>query len=68
MSKEKKVRLIQIKSAIESSKVQKLTLSALGFRKVNQQIEHKASSQILGMIRKVAHLLKVEEILGDEVK
>lgn len=62
MSKDKKVRLTQIRSAINSSKGQKFTLCALGFRKVNQQVEHKVSDQILGMIRKVAHLLKVEEI------
>ena len=58
----KKVRVTQIKSAINRPKRQKRTLEALGLRKLHQPKEHEATPQILGMIEKVKHLLKVEEI------
>ena len=43
---------------------QKLTLRALGIKKLNRPKEHEATPQVLGMIAKVKHLLKVEEIKG----
>ena len=57
-----KVRIKQIKSGIDRPEVQKRTLKALGFSKLNQVIEKDASPQVLGMINKVKHLLSVEEI------
>jgi large subunit ribosomal protein L30 len=57
-----KVRIKQVKSKIHSTKRQKLTLEALGLKKTNAQVEHEATPQILGMIAKVNHLVKVEEI------
>ena len=57
----KKIKLTQIKSGIGSTKRQKLTLVALGIRKLNNTIEVESSPQIQGMIAKVRHLLKVEE-------
>ncbi|NOQ24252.1 MAG: 50S ribosomal protein L30 [Bacteroidales bacterium] len=57
----KKIKLTQIKSGIGSTKRQKLTLEALGIRKLNNTIEVESSPQIQGMITKVRHLLKVEE-------
>ncbi len=57
-----KVKITQIKSVIDRSKRQKDTVRALGLRKMHQSVEHEASPQILGMINKVAHLIKVEEI------
>jgi large subunit ribosomal protein L30 len=57
----KKIKLTQIKSGIGSTKRQKLTLVALGIRKLNNTIEVESSPQIQGMITKVRHLLKVEE-------
>lgn len=56
----KKIKLTQIKSGIGSTKRQKLTLEALGIRKLNNTIEVESSPQIQGMITKVRHLLKVE--------
>jgi large subunit ribosomal protein L30 len=58
----KKLRVTQIKSGIDRSERQKLTLLALGLKKLHNPREHEATPQILGMIRAVEHLLKVEEI------
>ncbi len=58
----KKVRITQVRSAINRPKRQKLTLAALGLKKLHNAKEHEATPQILGMIDKVKHLLKVEEI------
>jgi len=57
-----KVRITQVKSKIGSPERQKLTLQALGLRKVNASVEVEATPQILGMIRKVNHLVKVEKV------
>ena len=57
-----KVKITQVKSKIDRSKRQKATLEALGLRKINQSVEHNVNPQIEGMIIKVAHLIKVEEI------
>jgi large subunit ribosomal protein L30 len=58
----KKLRITQIKSGIDRSERQKLTLQALGLNKLHNPREHEATPQILGMIRAVEHLLKVEEL------
>ncbi len=58
----KKFRITQVKSAIDRSVRQKLTLQALGLRKVNGSKEVEGTPQIMGMIRKVEHLIKVEEL------
>jgi large subunit ribosomal protein L30 len=55
-----KVKITLVKSPIDKPKRQKLTLKALGFNKVNQTVEHEATPQINGMIRVVAHLVKLE--------
>lgn len=55
-----KIKVTQVKSTIDRSKRQKETIKALGLRKVNQTVEHEATPQILGMVAKVAHLVKVE--------
>lgn len=57
-----KVRVTQIKSTIDRSKKQKATMEALGLKKMNHTVEHEATPQILGMIVKVNHLVKVENI------
>ena len=59
-----KVRITQIRSAINRPQRQKLTLQALGIKKLHNPKEHEATPQVLGMIEKVKHLLKVEEIKG----
>lgn len=58
----KKIKVTQIKSAIDRPERQKLTLRALGLNKLNASKEVEATDQILGMVRKVDHLVKVEEI------
>ena len=57
-----KVRLTQIKSVIDRPKKQKDTMYALGLRKMNQTVEKEVSPQVMGMVNKVSHLLKVEEL------
>lgn len=57
-----KVRITQIKSSIDRSKDQKDTLIALGLKKLNRSVEFELNPQLEGMINKVKHLLKVEEI------
>jgi len=57
-----KVKITQVKSLIDRPKRQKDTVKALGLKKVNQSVEKEANPQILGMIAKVSHLVKVEEI------
>ncbi len=58
----KKVKVTQVRSAINKPKRQKLTLQALGIKKLNNPKEHTLTPQIEGMINKVKHLVKVEEI------
>ncbi len=59
-----KVKITYVRSAINRPQRQKLTLAALGLKKLNQTREMEGSPQVLGMIAKVQHLLKVEEIKG----
>ncbi len=58
----KKIQVKQVKSAIRRPKNQKLTLVALGLRKMNQVVEHDASPAILGMVNTIKHLVSVEEV------
>jgi large subunit ribosomal protein L30 len=58
----KKIRITQVKSVIDRSERQKRTVEALGLKKVNATVEVEATPQILGMVRKVNHLVKVEEV------
>lgn len=57
-----KIRITQIKSGIDRPERQKRTLQALGLRKLNQSVEKELTPQIQGMVNKVAHLVKVEEV------
>ncbi len=57
-----KVRITQIKSTINRPENQKLTVKALGLGKINRSVEKENNDSIAGMIRKVSHLVKVEEI------
>ena len=61
-NKMEKVKITQVKSIIDRPESQKRTVRALGFTKMNQTIEKEVTPQIQGMIRKVAHLLKVENV------
>ncbi len=57
-----KVKVTQVKSVIDRPKDQKATMVALGLTKIGRSNEFERSPSIDGMISKVAHLLKVEEI------
>jgi large subunit ribosomal protein L30 len=58
----KKIRITQIKSGIGHTVRQKRTLEALGLKRIRHSVELDATPQILGMCRKLEHLVKVEEI------
>jgi len=55
------IKIQQVRSKIKSPKTQKLTLEALGLKKLNAVVEHEATPQIKGMVQKVKHLVKVIE-------
>lgn len=57
----KKIKVTQVKSVIDRSERQKRTMIALGLKKMNATVEVEATPQILGMVRKVDHLVTVEE-------
>lgn len=57
-----KLKITYKKSAIGYRKDQKGTVRALGFKKLNQVVEHDDTPVIRGMISKVSHLLDVEEV------
>jgi large subunit ribosomal protein L30 len=58
----RKLKITQIKSIIDRPERQKRTIKALGLGRPNYVKIHNDSPQIRGMIRKVSHLVKVEEI------
>ena len=55
------IKIKQVKSRISAPKDQKLTLDALGLRKLNAVVEKEDTPQVLGMVRKVKHLVQVVE-------
>jgi large subunit ribosomal protein L30 len=57
-----KIRITQVKSKSGKPERQKRTLEALGIRKLNHSVEHEATPQIMGMVEKIRHLVKVENI------
>ena len=56
-----KARITQVRSTINRPKDQKATIQALGLGKLNRTVEKECTPQILGMIKKVSHLVKLEE-------
>ena len=58
----KKIKVTQVKSVIDRPARQKRTMVALGLNKINATVEVEATPQILGMVRKVNHLIKVVEL------
>ena len=58
----KKIKITQVRSAIDRPERQKRSLEALGLRKMHQTVEHNPTPQILGIVDKIQHLIKVEEI------
>ena len=57
-----KLNIAQIKSRIGSTAQQRKNLDALGLRRINQTVQHEDSALIAGMIEKVKHLVKVENV------
>lgn len=57
-----KIIITQIRSKNGCTERQKRTLRALGLKRINHTIEHTANPQIIGMARKLNHLLKIEII------
>ncbi len=62
----KRIKITLIKSVIDRPETAKRTVAALGLKKLNASVEVEATPQILGMVRRAGHLLKVEEILSVE--
>jgi large subunit ribosomal protein L30 len=57
-----KIKITQVKSTIDRPERQKRTVIALGLKKLNASVEVEATPQILGMVTKVNHLIKVEQL------
>ncbi|HEY4789280.1 MAG TPA: 50S ribosomal protein L30 [Bacteroidales bacterium] len=57
-----KIKITRTRGLSGHSKKQRETIKALGLRKVNSTVEKEATSAILGMVRAVEHLVKVENI------
>jgi len=57
----KRVRVTQVRSQIGFDRRQRATLRGLGISRMHQTVEVEDTPQVRGMIRKVVHLLKVEE-------
>ena len=57
-----KIKITQVKSIIDRSERQKRTMQALGLTKINKSVEVEANAAIIGMVRKVNHLVAIETI------
>lgn len=62
MAKKNNIKITLVKSPIGYKEKAKKTIEALGLRKINQTVEHTADDSILGMIKIVDYLVKVEEV------
>ncbi len=58
----KRLRITWVKSAIGYSQRQKETIRTLGLRRLGDRVEREDSPSLRGMVQKVSHLVKVEEI------
>jgi large subunit ribosomal protein L30 len=59
-----RLKITQVRSTIRTKPEHKGTMRALGLRKINASTEREDSPVIRGMLRKVDHLVRVEEIDG----
>jgi large subunit ribosomal protein L30 len=57
-----KITITQIKSVIDRSERQKRTIQALGLTKMNQTVEVEATPSIIGMVKKVNHLVAIQKV------
>jgi large subunit ribosomal protein L30 len=57
-----KIKITQIKSVIDRSERQKRTMQALGLTKISQSVEVVATPSIIGMVKRVNHLVAIEKV------
>jgi large subunit ribosomal protein L30 len=57
-----RIRITQVKSRIGQPERQKRILDALGLKKMHQTVEHDDSPTVMGMVRKLEHLVRMEKI------
>jgi large subunit ribosomal protein L30 len=62
MAEQKKIKITQVKSVVDHLKDAKLTIKALGLGRPNYFVVKNDTPQIRGMINRVRHLVKVEEV------
>ena len=62
-----KLRIKYVRSSIGCPQDQKDTVRSLGLRKLQHTVEHDDNPAIRGMIRKVNHLVQVEEVIHETV-
>lgn len=58
----KRVKITQLQSVIGNKRPQRLTLKALGLRRINHSVEKELNPAIAGMIASVSYMVKVEEL------
>jgi large subunit ribosomal protein L30 len=56
-----KIKITQVKSKISSTKRQRATLETLGLRRMNHTVERENTPEVLGMIEKIRHLVRIEQ-------
>ena len=61
-----KIKVTQVRSAISREKSQGKTLRALGLHRIGDSVEHDDDPAIMGMVNKVVHLVKVENVKGSK--
>ena len=57
-----RLRITQIRSVITQTQSHRGTMRALGLRRIGRSVEHEESPELAGMLKKVSHLVKVEEV------
>lgn len=57
-----KVKITQIRSIIGRPEKHRRIVRALGLKKINMTVEHKNNAAIMGMVKKVPHLVRAEEV------
>ncbi len=60
--KESKIRVTLVRSPIGRKPEQRATVKALGLGKMNSSVEKTADNAVLGMVKSISHLVKVEEL------
>jgi len=57
-----RLRITQVRSVITQTQSHRGTMRALGLRRIGRSVEHEESPELAGMLKKVSHLVKVEEV------